>query len=62
MGVGYQVGLPARFSGLGIRPSALIRYRVPGPRCQVPGTWNPVPGTCLRKTRTPGMHPGSCIH
>ena len=37
------------------RSSALIRYRVPGPKCQVPGTWKPVPGTCLRKTRTRGM-------
>jgi hypothetical protein len=46
----------ARSSVLGIRPSVLIRYRVPGPRCQLPGTWHPVPGTCLRKTRTWGMH------
>jgi len=45
----------ARSSVLGVRPSALIRDRVPGPRCQVPGTWNPVSGACLRKTRTPGM-------
>ena len=29
----------ARSPVLGVRPSALIRYRVPGPRCQVPGTW-----------------------
>jgi hypothetical protein len=48
-------GGQARSSVLGVRPSALIRDRVPGPRCQVPGTWNPVSGACFRKTRTPGM-------
>jgi hypothetical protein len=45
----------ARSPVLGVRPSALIRYRVPGPRCQVPGTWNPGSGSCLRKTRPRGM-------
>jgi hypothetical protein len=35
----------ARSSVLGVRSSALIRYRVPGPRWQVPDTWYPVPGT-----------------
>jgi hypothetical protein len=46
-GTGYRV----RSSVLGIRPSALIRYRVSGTRCQVvgirhlvPGTWHPIPG------------------
>jgi len=44
----------ARSSVLGVRSSASdrLRCRVPGPRCLVPDTWNPVPGTCLRKTRT----------
>jgi len=46
---------PARSSVLGIRPSASIRYgyRVPGA-----GTRDLEPGTstCLRKTRTLGMH------
>jgi len=38
---GYRMRNPwARFpvAGLGIRPSALIQYRVPGTRCWVPGT------------------------
>ena len=48
-------GGQVRSSVLGVRSSALIRYRVPGPRCQIAGTWNPVSGACLRKTRTPGM-------
>jgi hypothetical protein len=50
----------ARSSVLGVRSSALIRYRVPGPRCQVPGTWNPVSGARLRKTRTRGMRDTGC--
>jgi len=32
----------------GARCSALGVDRVPGPRCRVPGTWHPVPGTCLQ--------------
>jgi hypothetical protein len=40
-------GPPARSSVLGVRPSARIRYGYQ------------VPGTCLRKTRTRGMHHGS---
>jgi len=50
-------GGQTRSSVLGVRPSASIRLRcrVPGPRCQVPRTWNPVPGACLRKTHTRGM-------
>jgi len=46
-------------------------------RCPVPDTWDPIPGTGFApraeyrvpktepsywKTRTPGMHPVSCIH
>jgi len=46
--------LGARCPALGVDP-------VPGPRCQVPGTWNPVPGACLQKTRTRGLHRASCI-
>jgi hypothetical protein len=61
----------ARFSKTG------TRYRVPGLRSRVPGTWDPIPGTGFApraeyrapktessywKTRTPGMHPVSCIH
>ena len=34
----------ARSSVLGVRPPALIRYRVSGPRCRVPGTWYQIPG------------------
>jgi len=34
-----------RSSVLGVRPSALIRYRVSGTRCQVAGTRHLVPGT-----------------
>jgi hypothetical protein len=54
-------------SVLGARCPAFGADRVPGPRCQVPDTWYPVPGTkwnarlMLRKTRTRGMHPVSCI-
>jgi hypothetical protein len=44
------------FSSRRARSSALGADPVPAPRCQVPGTWNPVPGTCLRKTRTRGLH------
>jgi len=51
----------ARYPALGVDP-------VPGPRCQIAGTRHLVPGTrrnarlMLRKTRTRGMHTGSCIH
>jgi len=49
----------ARFpvAGLGPRCSVSIRLRcrIPSPRCQVRGTWNPVPGDCLRKARTRGV-------
>ena len=53
------------------------RRLIPGSRSRVPGTWDPGPGPGLtpraehrapktepghRKTRTPGMHPVSCIH
>jgi len=33
------------FSGGRARSSVLGVDPVPGPRCQIPGTWNPVPGT-----------------
>jgi hypothetical protein len=42
-------GGQVRSSVLGVRSSALIRDRVPGPRCQVPRTWNPVPGPVFEK-------------
>ena len=48
----------ARSSVLGVRASASdwLRCRVPGPRCRIAGTRYLVAGTCLRKTRTRGMH------
>jgi hypothetical protein len=36
---------PARSSVLGVRPSALIRYRVSGPSSRVPGTRDKVHGS-----------------
>jgi hypothetical protein len=37
-----------RSSVLGIRPSALIRYRVSGTRCQVAGAWYLAPDTWMK--------------
>jgi len=41
--LGFRYRVPG--SGLGVRPSASIRYWVPGPRFQVSGTRNPGPDT-----------------
>jgi hypothetical protein len=48
-----------RSSGLGIRPSALIRYRVSGTRCQVAGTRYLAPDTWM-KGRDLDRIPGAC--
>jgi hypothetical protein len=45
----------ARSSVLGVRPSASdqLRYRVPGPRCQIAGTRYLVPGTWYLSSKNP---------
>jgi len=50
---------PTRSPVLGVRPSALIRSRVSGPRCQVPGTGiDPTPRAGYRAPGTDPVYEG----
>jgi PAS domain S-box-containing protein len=58
---GAGPGLRCSVPGPRRRTASGTGYPVPGARYPVPDTWNLAPGTCLRKTRTRGLHPASCI-